>query len=51
MRKCTVSYKFSPNLRKILLGKDVFLSIDFERDFATVMEVYRKIPQGQTVKQ
>jgi phosphonate transport system substrate-binding protein len=50
VRKCTASYKFSPNLRKVLPGNDVFLSVDFERDFATVMEVYRKTQQAQAAK-
>jgi phosphonate transport system substrate-binding protein len=42
VQKCTFSYKFSPTLQKLLPGNDVFLPINFERDFATVMEVYRK---------
>jgi phosphonate transport system substrate-binding protein len=50
VRKCTASYKFSPNLRKVLPGNDVFLPVDFERDFATVMEVYRKTQQAQAAK-
>jgi phosphate/phosphite/phosphonate ABC transporter binding protein len=47
VRKCSYGYSFSPNLRKLLPGNDVFLPIDFERDFATVMEVYRKTQQAQ----
>lgn len=42
VRKCTATYSFSPTLRKLLPGNDVFLPVNFERDFATVMEVYRK---------
>lgn len=42
VKKCSFSYSFSPNLRKQLPGNDTFLPIQFERDFATVMEVYRK---------
>jgi phosphonate transport system substrate-binding protein len=50
IRKCTYSYSFSPNLRKILPGNDTFLSVDFARDFATVMDVYRKTQQAQAAK-
>ncbi len=42
VKKCSFNYSFSPNLRKQLPGNDTFLPIQFERDFATVMEVYRK---------
>ncbi|QJW83392.1 PhnD/SsuA/transferrin family substrate-binding protein [Ramlibacter terrae] len=42
VRKCSYSYSFSPVLRKMLPGNDVFLPVNFDRDFATVMEVYRK---------
>lgn len=41
VKKCSFSYSFSPNLRKQLPGNDTFLPINFERDFATVMQVYR----------
>jgi phosphonate transport system substrate-binding protein len=46
LRKCSLSYSFSPNLRKLLPGNDTFLAVNFERDFATVMEVYRKNQAG-----
>ena len=42
VRKCSFGYSFSPTLRKMLPGNDVFLPVNFDRDFATVMEVYRK---------
>ena len=42
VRKCSARYSFSPNLRKLLPGNDALLLVAFERDFATVMEVYRK---------
>jgi phosphonate transport system substrate-binding protein len=50
VRNCTASYKFSPNLRKVLPGNDVFLPVDYERDFATVLEVYRKTQLAQAAK-
>lgn len=50
VRKCSFNYSFSPNLRKLLPGNDTFLSVDFGRDFATVMDVYRKTPQAQAAK-
>jgi phosphonate transport system substrate-binding protein len=42
VRKCTFSYQFTPNLMKLLPGNDVFLPVKYERDFATVLEVYAK---------
>ncbi|MFN7153032.1 MAG: PhnD/SsuA/transferrin family substrate-binding protein [Acidovorax sp.] len=42
VKKCSYSYSFSPKLRQLLPGNDTFLPISFERDFATVMEVYNK---------
>lgn len=42
VRNCTFSYQFSPNLKKLLPGNDVFLPVKYERDFATVLEVYNK---------
>lgn len=42
VRSCTFSYQFSPNLKKLLPGNDVFLPVKYERDFATVLEVYNK---------
>lgn len=42
VKKCSFSYSFSPKLRQLLPGNDTFLPINFERDFATVMEVYNK---------
>lgn len=51
VRKCSYSYSFPPNLRKLLPGNDTFLPINFDRDFATVMEVYRKTQQAQAAAQ
>lgn len=42
VRNCTFSYPFSANLKKLLPGNDVFLPVKYERDFATVLEVYNK---------
>lgn len=42
VRTCTFNYQFSPNLKKLLPGNDVFLPVKYERDFATVLEVYNK---------
>jgi phosphonate transport system substrate-binding protein len=42
VRKCSYSYSFSPKLRTLLVGNDTFLPVVFDKDFATVMEVYRK---------
>lgn len=50
VKKCSYSYSFSPNLRKQLPGNDTFLPINFDRDFATVMEVYRKTQLAQAAK-
>lgn len=47
VKKCSYSYSFSGNLRKQLPGNDTFLPVSFDRDFATVMEVYRKSQQVQ----
>ncbi len=47
VRKCSFSYSFAPNLRKLLPGNDTFVPINYERDFATVLEVYRKTQQAQ----
>jgi phosphonate transport system substrate-binding protein len=47
VKKCSYSYNFSPTLRKQLPGNDTFLPISFDRDFATVMEVYRKTQAAQ----
>lgn len=41
VKKCSFSYGFSPTLKKQLPGNDTFLPINFDRDFATVMQVYR----------
>ncbi len=46
IKACSYSYNFSANLRKQLPGNDTFLPINFDRDFATVMEVYRKSQQA-----
>lgn len=50
VKKCSYSYSFSPKLRQMLAGNDTFLPIRFERDFATVMEVYRKTQEAQAGK-
>jgi phosphonate transport system substrate-binding protein len=42
VRKCSSSYSFSPKLRTLLAGNDTLLPVVFEKDFATVMDVYRK---------
>ena len=42
VRKCSARYSFLPNPHKLLPGNDALLPVAFERDFATVMEVYRK---------
>ena len=47
VKKCSYSYNFSPKLRQLLAGNDTFLPIQFERDFATVMEVYQKTQLAQ----
>jgi phosphonate transport system substrate-binding protein len=47
VQKCSYKYNFSPDLRKLLSGNDVFLPVNFERDFATVMEVYRKSQESK----
>ncbi len=47
VKKCSYSYNFSANLSKQLPGNDTFLPIQFDRDFATVMEVYRKTQLAQ----
>jgi phosphate/phosphite/phosphonate ABC transporter binding protein len=46
VRKCSYSYSFPANLRKLLPGNDTMLPINYERDFATVLEVYRKSQQA-----
>ncbi len=50
VKKCSYSYSFSPKLRQLLPGNDTFLPINFERDFATVMEVYTKTLAAQAAK-
>jgi phosphonate transport system substrate-binding protein len=42
VKKCSYGYAFSPNLKKMLPGNDTFLPVNFDKDFATVMEVYKK---------
>jgi phosphonate transport system substrate-binding protein len=42
VRKCSYSYSFSPKLRTLLVGNDTLLPVVFEKDFATVMDVFRK---------
>ena len=50
VKKCSYNYNFSPKLRQLLAGNDTFLPIQFERDFATVMEVYQKSQKAQAAK-
>ena len=47
VRKCSFAYNFPPNLQKLLPGNDTFLPINYEKDFATVLEVYRKTQQQE----
>ena len=47
VQKCSYAYSFSPKLKQLLPGNDTMLPINFERDFATVMEVYKKTQQAQ----
>ncbi|HET6828078.1 MAG TPA: phosphonate ABC transporter substrate-binding protein, partial [Ramlibacter sp.] len=47
VRKCSYTYSFPANLQKLLPGNDTFLPINYEKDFATVLEVYRKTQQAQ----
>jgi len=42
VRSCTYGYKFPDSLQKLLPGNDVFLPVNYERNFATVLEVYSK---------
>lgn len=41
VKRCSYSYSFSPNLRKLLPGNDTMLAVNYERDFATVLQVYK----------
>ena len=50
VKKCSYNYNFSPKLRQLLAGNDTFLPIQFERDFATVMEIYQKSQKAQAAK-
>lgn len=50
VRKCSYNYNFSATLRKQLPGNDTFLPVNFDRDFATVMEVYRKTQMSSTAQ-
>ncbi len=47
VKKCPCSYSFSPRLRQLLSGNDTFLPVQFERDFATAVDVYQKTQQAQ----
>jgi phosphonate transport system substrate-binding protein len=47
VQKCSYKYSFSPDLRKLLPNNNTFLPINFERDFATVNEVYRKTQEAK----
>jgi phosphonate transport system substrate-binding protein len=47
VQKCSYKYSFSPDLRKLLPDNNTFLPINFERDFATVNEVYRKTQEAK----
>lgn len=42
IRECTYAYSFPDPMRKLLNGNDKFLPVEYERDFATVREVYDK---------
>lgn len=42
VRSCSYTYKFPEALQKLLPGNDVFLPVNYERDFATVLEVNSK---------
>ena len=50
VKKCSYAYNFSPKLRQLLPGNDTFLPVNFERDFATVMEVYNKTQKASAAK-
>ncbi len=50
VKKCSYAYNFSPKLRQLLPGNDTFLPINFDRDFATVMEVYNKTQKADATK-
>lgn len=41
VRKCSFSYSFPANLQKLLPGNDTFLPVNYERDFATVLQVWK----------
>ena len=47
VQKCSYAYSFSPKLKQLLPGNDTMLPVNFERDFATVVEVYKKTRQAQ----
>ena len=49
-KKCSYAYNFSPKLRQLLPGNDTFLPISFDRDFATVMEVYNETQKAAATK-
>jgi phosphonate transport system substrate-binding protein len=42
LRQCTYDYTFPEAMRKLLKGSDHFLPVDYQKDFATVREVYEK---------
>jgi len=50
VKKCSYAYNFSPKLRQLLPGNDTFLPVNFDRDFATVMEVYNKTQKAGAAK-
>ncbi|WP_313079154.1 PhnD/SsuA/transferrin family substrate-binding protein [Pulveribacter sp.] len=50
VKRCSYGYNFSPRLRTLLPGNDTFLPINYERDFATVLEVHRKTEQARASK-
>ena len=42
VRKCTYSYAFPDNLRKLMPNMDTYLPVNYEKDFAAVREVYNQ---------
>ncbi|WP_255440509.1 phosphate/phosphite/phosphonate ABC transporter substrate-binding protein [Caenimonas sedimenti] len=42
VKKCSMSYAFPAQLQKLLPGNDTFVPVNYQRDFATVLEVYSK---------
>lgn len=42
VKKCSTTYAFPAQLQKLLPGNDTFVPVNYQRDFATVLEVYSK---------